>query len=228
MANAKLTLQGLDRYATTGLIPGVTSLWDGLNVPEGANKDTLVNAILYRSFEFPVIYMDARTVHDQISLLSDMYADTMQRTWAALTAEYNPIHNFDRFEESTDDREGSDTRRGQSTQTGTGESTETSNDNGTSATGYAGDTATTYNPANKTDTSNAGTVSGTSQTSADTSTTDSGESRDKLTHSGHLYGNIGVTTSQEMIIAEIDLRMQHNWYDTIADMFVRELCIGIY
>lgn len=224
----KITLQGLDRLVNSGLVQGVADLWDGLTVPEGANKQTLVDAILYRSFEYPVIYMDARTVHDQIKIVSEMYKDSMARTWTALAAEYNPIHNFDRFEESTDDREGSDTRRGQSTQTGTGKSAETSNDSGTSATGYAGDTATTYNPANKTDTSNAGTVSGTSQTSADTSTTDSGESRDKLTHTGHLYGNIGVTTSQQMIAAEMDMRLKYNWYDTYAQMFTRELCVGIY
>lgn len=224
----KITLQGLDRLVQSGLVQGVTDLWDGLTVPEGANKQTLVDAILYRSFEFPVIYMDARTVHDQITIVAEMYADSMARTWTALTAEYNPIHNFDRYEEYTDNREGSDTRKGTSTQTGTGKSSETSNDSGTSATGYVGDTATTYNPANKTDTSNAGNVSGTSQTSADTSTTDSGESRDKLTHSGHLYGNIGVTTSQQMIIAEMDMRLVYNWYDTFAQMFARELCVGIY
>lgn len=224
----KITLQGLDRLVQSGLVQGVTDLWDGLTVPEGANKQTLVDAILYRSFEFPVIYMDARTVHDQIKIVSEMYADSMARTWTALTADYNPIHNFDRYEDITDDREGSDTRKGHSTQTGTGQSTEISEDNGTSATGYAGDTATTYNPANKTDTSNAGTVSGTSQTSADTSTTDSGESRDKLTHSGHMYGNIGVTTSQNMITAEMNMRLVYNWYDTFAQMFTRELCVGIY
>ena len=199
----KITLQGLDRLVQSGLVQGVTDLWDGLTVPEGANKQTLIDAILYRSFEFPVLYMDAHTVHDQIKIVSEMYADSMARTWAALTAEYNPIHNFDRFEESTDDREGSDTRKGHSTQTGTGQSTENSEDSGTSSTGYAGDTA-------------------------DTSTEDSGQSKDKLTHSGHLYGNIGVTTSQQMITAEVDMRLVYNWYDTFAQMFTRELCVGIY
>ena len=63
----KITLQGLDRLVQSGLVQGVTDLWDGLTVPEGANKQTLIDAILYRSFEFPVLYMDARTVHDQIT-----------------------------------------------------------------------------------------------------------------------------------------------------------------
>ena len=157
----KITLQGLDRLVQSGLVQGVTDLWDGLTVPEGANKQTLIDAILYRSFEFPVLYMDARTVHDQIKIVSEMYADSMSRTWAALTADYNPIHNFDRFEESTDDREGSDTRKGHSTQTGTGQSTESNEDSGTSSTGYAGDTADTFHPSDKSDSSSRGKVSGT-------------------------------------------------------------------
>lgn len=49
----KITLQGLDRLVQSGLVQGVTDLWDGLTVPEGANKQTLIDAILYRSFEFP-------------------------------------------------------------------------------------------------------------------------------------------------------------------------------
>ena len=171
----KITLQGLDRLVQSGLVQGVTDLWDGLTVPEGANKQTLIDAILYRSFEFPVLYMDARTVHDQIKIVSEMYADSMSRTWAALTAEYNPIHNFDRFEESTDDREGSDTRKGHSTQTGTGQSTENSEDSGTRSTGYAGDTADTFHPSDKSDSSSRGKVSGDSKTTADTSTEDSGQ-----------------------------------------------------
>ena len=224
----KITLQGLDRLVQSGLVQGVTDLWDGLTVPEGANKQTLIDAILYRSFEFPVLYMDARTVHDQIKIVSEMYADSMERTWAALTADYNPIHNFDRYEDSTDDREGSDTRKGHSTQTGTGQSTESNEDSGTSSTGYAGDTADTFHPSDKSDSSSRGKVSGDSKTTADTSTEDSGQSKDKLTHSGHLYGNIGVTTSQQMITAEIDMRLVYNWYDTFAQMFTRELCVGIY
>lgn len=224
----KITLQGLDRLVKSGLVQGVTDLWDGLTVPEGANKQTLVDAILYRSFEFPVIYMDARTVHDQIRIVSEMYAESMSRTWAALTEDYSPIHNFNRYEESTDDREGSDTRKGHSTQTGTGQSTENSEDSGTSATGYAGDTAETYHPADKSDSFSKGKVSGDSKTTADTSTEDSGQSKDKLTHSAHMYGNIGVTTTQSMITSELNMRLKYNWYDTFAQTFTRELCVGIY
>lgn len=321
---AKLTLAGLDRWTKSGMYEGSASLWDLLNVPAGVSKETLVNAILYKSFEFPVIYMDAESVREQIGLLSDMWQDSMTRTWEALTAEYNPIHNFDRYEEYTDEHSGessstedgagsttgetsatstgtgktsstesgtgkttgetSDTDTGTSTQTGTGKTTGktttknngTTSGNGTQEQAYMGDTATTYNPAQKTTDTNGSTTSDTGEsTSEDSSNTSSsvestgtktgtskGTSEDSRTasgtsedtreqsgtsttstkdsrtasgtesgtskHSGHLYGNIGVTTSQQMLNAELDLRMTRNWYDLWADKFTGELCVGIY
>lgn len=49
----------------------------------------------------------------------------------------------------------------------------------------------------------------------------------KTEHTAHLYGNIGVTTSQQMLQQELDVR-KFNIYDKIADMFMTEFCILIY
>ena len=42
-----------------------------------------------------------------------------------------------------------------------------------------------------------------------------------------LYGNIGVTTSQQMLQSELDVA-RWNVYEQIADLFVDEFCIMIY
>lgn len=47
------------------------------------------------------------------------------------------------------------------------------------------------------------------------------------THEGHLYGNIGVTTSQEMLKQELDIA-RFNLFDQIADLFIKEFCICVY
>lgn len=47
-------------------------------------------------------------------------------------------------------------------------------------------------------------------------------------HDGHLYGNIGVTKTQEMMLDEVDLRNKFNAYELIADVFARELTIMVY
>lgn len=46
-------------------------------------------------------------------------------------------------------------------------------------------------------------------------------------HNGHIYGNIGVTTSQAMLQAQLDI-VQWNIYEHITDLFMQEFCIMIY
>ena len=44
-------------------------------------------------------------------------------------------------------------------------------------------------------------------------------------HTGHLYGNIGVTTSQQMLEAELALRRDSNFYHIVAEMLYKEICL---
>lgn len=46
-------------------------------------------------------------------------------------------------------------------------------------------------------------------------------------HEGHLYGNIGVTTSSQMLMEYLDA-MQWNIYQHITDMFIAEFTIPVY
>ena len=54
-----------------------------------------------------------------------------------------------------------------------------------------------------------------------------GSETENSSHEGHLYGNIGVTTSQQMLRDELDID-RWNIYENIADIFVDEFCIQIY
>lgn len=55
-----------------------------------------------------------------------------------------------------------------------------------------------------------------------------GESRTEQTkHKAHLYGNIGVTTSAQMLQEFLDVE-RFNIYEQIADLFVDEFCIMVY
>ena len=47
-------------------------------------------------------------------------------------------------------------------------------------------------------------------------------------HENHVYGNIGVTTSQQMWIQENELLRDHNIYDEIARLFESEMMLGVY
>lgn len=61
----------------------------------------------------------------------------------------------------------------------------------------------------------------------DTRTTSGTDDR-TLQHNAHLYGNIGVTTSQQMLMEEINLRKDLSIYDVAAELFYREFCLYVY
>ena len=48
-----------------------------------------------------------------------------------------------------------------------------------------------------------------------------------VTREAHLYGNIGVTTSQQMLRDELSVA-EWNIYEHIKDLFMQEFCIMIY
>lgn len=56
---------------------------------------------------------------------------------------------------------------------------------------------------------------------------DSGVDRN-LKHNAHLWGNIGVTTSQQMLKEEMRIRENTNIYSVISDMLYNEVCYYIY
>ena len=62
----------------------------------------------------------------------------------------------------------------------------------------------------------------------DSKMTDNNSSEVDSTHQGRRSGNIGVTTSQQMLEAELALRAKHNMYDIISDSFKRHFCIMVY
>ena len=54
-----------------------------------------------------------------------------------------------------------------------------------------------------------------------------GNSNEVTQHSAHLYGNIGVTTSQQMLKDQLDI-VTWNLYEHISDIFIDEFCILVY
>ena len=85
---------------------------------------------------------------------------------------------------------------------------------------------------------NTGSGSDTQTHSFDSSVTNSGSGSDKTqtdygkqrteTESTHIHGNIGVTTTQEMIESEMSLRAKYDIYKIISREFEREFLVQIY
>lgn len=102
MSKAKMTLIGLENYCQGA----GESLFEGLVLPSGINKDDVVNTILMRSGEFEILYSDPVFLKASISLWGRNWYATFARWLETLTEEYNPLHNYDRTEEWTDDHTG--------------------------------------------------------------------------------------------------------------------------
>lgn len=207
MSSAKVTLIAMNTFfANAG-----GDLFQGLTLPEGLAKDTLTNNILLQGGEFEVLYSDPFFLQNAISIWADREADTFERWVNALAIEYAPLENYDRHENWTDTLDSDGTSR----TTGTND-TSTS---GTVTTDVSAYDSSTYQPKDKVTTSE----------TIDNDTTENNTSTLDNTgmHAGRIHGNIGVTTSQQMLEAELDLGYW-NIYSRITDMFLKEFCIMIY
>lgn len=209
MGAATMTLIGLYNYDST--------IFDNLTVPASLDKDTLVNNILLRSGDFEVLYPRPDFLKAAVGVWSNKWQATMEKWAEALSIDYEPLQNYDRTENWTD------------TKTGTSKNVKSGNvkeqsDGGNTTTNEvsAFDGGTAYTPHDKetfdTDQSN---------------TTTFNDVQDQLTnntsdgHTGHVYGNIGVTTSQQMLEAELKIRAW-NIYEHITDLFLTEFVLPIY
>lgn len=186
MSSAKITLIGLNNHY---------DLFQDLILPEGIDKDTLVDNILLRGGEFELLYSDPEFIAGAVKIWSRKWQHTFTRWIKALNTKYNPLENYDRFEEWTEDSTGHNNNK-----------TDGSTFNEVSA--Y---NSSNLEPDGKTTLSN--------QNEMDV--------QNNSKHVGHLHGNIGVTSSQDMLKQELDIAYW-NIYEHITDIFLSEFVLPIF
>ena len=231
MSIAKITLTGQETY----LSRTNRSLFDFLSLPTGIDKDNLIDNIFIECGEFETLYSDPEFMRSAIGIWSTKHYRTFNKWITALNIEYNPLENYDRFEdwndkgtedhtENTKDKTGTETS---STNNMSGKSKQ----NGNTEDLTSAFDSSEYQPADRHDID-------TDETHEDKSVTDSnidyngtsetsGHRSDDRTHIGRIHGNIGVTTSQQMLQSELDIA-KFNIIDEITKIFMRELCICVY
>lgn len=228
--------------ATVSLL-GLKRLNDGilgeLVVPDGVDVELVKDNLLAETAELEVIYPDAIFMQAMIGRWSAKELPIWERLYKTTLLEYNPIENYDRMEEWT---EAEDTKKNtEADATGTsktdtdGTSTRESNTDGVindqkyvSAYNEIDFTPTerdnnTQNEKNNSEQKDVGTVS--VKTSAENTTDETGNRN--LLRKGRAHGNIGVTTSQQMIEAERDVAL-YNIIDVIINSFKNRFCLQVY
>lgn len=235
----KITMLGLQNALTWKN----QSLFDNLNLPSGIDKDTVVDNILLEGGDFEVLYADPYFMRAAIGTWSSKHYRTFEKWIAALNLEYNPLENYDRQEDWTDTL---NSKSGNTNVDNTSENTENDvsvstttdgnqTDNGSVENTVSAFDSNTYQPSDKqtSDTSTTTTTNIQSDTdgnvkfSRNSTVTDNGTRNDNSNHTGRIHGNIGVTTSQQMLQSELDIA-KFNIVQQITDLFITEFCIMIY
>lgn len=221
-----LTVEGLYNYDNT--------LFDGFDVPEGLIKQIAIDSILLRTRELEILYPDFNYMKTRIAIWSNKYQLNWKKLYDTTVLEYNPIENYDRMEDwtDTDDETTTSARDNTRNTNNTIKSTSTNKimnnvnvtDQNTAFNAGLSDHAKQITDG---DTTENGTITNT-ETGKDTENENvNGGRTGRHTRTGRAHGNIGVTTSQQMIQSERDL-VVFNLYDVIAESFIENFCLMVY
>ncbi len=192
---AMLSILGLYKYDNT--------IFNNLQLPDSVDKDTLINRLIFETAELECLMSSPSSFAYFIGAYSASRVDAWARMAETLAVEYNPVHNYDRYEEWED--------------SGSGNSSGSVKNSGedVSKLDRSAFNSDTYQPAEK-NTVDYGAKQNTSSSASN-----------KNNHNGHMYGNIGVTTTQSMMNQELAIRA-NDIYKVIVDDIKNHFCILVY
>lgn len=197
---ATMSILGLYQYDPTILDP--------LTIPEEIDREPLIGELLAQCAEFEILYPDPEIMKLTVGYWSSTMLPIWQKLYNTTILDYNPISNYDRTETFLETHDGS----GVVNNTGNSITNNTNINYRTGINTQDGFQATAQNTDNNTN----------SSTDSSRSTTEA-----KIEHASHTYGNIGVTTTQQMIEAERNV-VQFSIIQKIIDDFKERFCICVY
>lgn len=246
---ARMTIVGMENHLNHKE-KSIIDSWT-LEDIESFNNETLLASIIFKGGTFEPLYTDPDFFYYMCAFFWKKWERTFTKWFEAFEIKYNPLENYDRHEEWSESHEDSgtvdttDTRSVATTETTDNDSTEartesrtTDNDTTTENSVSAFDSSS-YSDKDKTVSENdisesvAENITGTNDTTFTSATNDNNtigtesSNEGSIEHEGHLHGNIGVTTSQEMLKSELEIQ-SWNIYEHIADIFIREMCVAVY
>lgn len=241
----KMNLQNL---IEAGEFEGI-DIFEGVSVPAPLDAETVKSAIMVSSGLMTPLYKEPRVFQALVTHWFIAKQWTIQHLINIIEAEYNPIENYNRIEESSDTLAGSDVLRmaggNQETHSGTDTETHSGTDtdrhSGTDTTtnsisaendsGWSNDTKSEQSHGENIATEHGHTINDTHGHTI----TDQYQDRSDTTEYGkidtrksNIHGNIGVTTNQQMIEQELELLRHFNIYGYIAELFENDNMLLIY
>jgi hypothetical protein len=234
MSSAKITLIGMYSFDHT--------LFDNMVLPSSVDKELLIDSILEHCGEYEVTYSDPFFMKRLITSWSRRWLPVFNN-WARATDEMGqiaPLDNYNRHEEwndtgntsgeSTNVMKGTGSTSGSDTSHGEGvvnnDTTDTSKISADDSSDFVNKTQDVSDNTQSNTTDTSATTSTTSETS--TTSTANNSTDTSNAHNGHIWGNIGVTTSAAMF-NEFYMSVLHygNIYDSIAVVFGNTFIIPV-
>lgn len=218
-----------------GLMSQGDDVLELLQVPDGIDKDVLCNNLMLEVAEFEILYTNPAFMRMAVGQWSAKELSVWTRMWNAMKLEYNPIENYDRYESWEDSNRvlrSSSGSTSSSTKT-TGESNDNVTETGSilDQKGVAAYNDSAFSPTEKVDRDDSRTRTGETNDSTTTmgsvSQNDNANETSQNTRTGRAHGNIGVTTSQEMLKQELEIA-KVNVMDYIIQQFKRRFCLLVY
>lgn len=198
-----------------GLYNWDNTIFDDMTLPDDFtldDKEIIVNNLLMESAELEVLYPDPEFMKQAITAWSAKEVISWNRLYKAMTAKYDPIENYNRKEETDTQNRGSMVNSGTDRNDRTGQFQTTN-----SITSFDNNNFQPHDLSVETVGDN---------TSITYGRTVSDNTGSKI--KSEIHGNIGVTTSQQMLEQEIEVTPKINIYNIIINSFIQRFCLLVY
>lgn len=195
-------------------------LFEDLHLPEGADKDEIVNALVLDTMDMDVLYTDPDFLKRAIDIWSTKKMEEWQLLYDALQMDYDPIHAYSDNVDIKKETDLTDTKNWADDHTETRDLSGTTNMEGKTS---AFDSST-YQPQSKQEGS--GTDTGTVRNAG----TDTGTLRKAgyVREFGRRYGNIGNLTPTQILKEYIEYHDSVCFADIVVNDFINRFIRLVY
>lgn len=226
----KLTLWGMNDYLDGTLLDFLPS-----SLPANTFDPEIMEQLIYAECgDLYPYYQVPLYCKQHIKNFFDRNAEQFKRVWEALYSQYNPIENYDRIEAWSDSHSES-TRDSESLSMSSSESVSAVTSSSDSQSSSANGNISAFNsPTMQPQSASNGNAATSGRTNNDTRGTSNSlraglNVKDNIArddHRGRVHGNIGVTTSQQMIQQSIELG-SYDIYIWVISLFRKNIISSI-
>lgn len=225
--------------STIDLLEADENLFSNMVLPDGVDRDLVIETILEKYGMQALVRPDPSYMKKHIGVWSRRKLWTWTKLYDTLNLKYNPIDNTDKYEDYTDKRTTERTTSGETASTSGGTDSRTENEttsgtrNETAEHDVSAENASDYQPDSRDTTrgsnedSRENTARGTTSLTSNSTNSETENYSDTFMHTLHTHGNIGVTTTQQMIESERE-SVRYNLVEEIAADYQAAFCLDIY